>query len=65
MQLVRRANDYSSNDGDVVTPWKALLLNNVAAGRECVMRRNDATLTAPPRGYDSVGFPGLVLSRGN
>lgn len=38
-----------------MTQWKALLLNNVAAGREYVMYYDDTTLTTPPKGHNSVG----------
>lgn len=59
MPFACRANDYSGNDKGAVTPWKALLLTNVAAGREYVMRQNDTTLKAPPQGYNSVSAPVL------
>ncbi|KAF9650501.1 hypothetical protein BDM02DRAFT_3140877 [Thelephora ganbajun] len=58
-----KASDRSSDDKSVVTPWKALLLNNVAAGHECVMRYGDTTLKEPPPGYNSVyGQAGGILN---
>ena len=33
---------------------KAVLLNNVVVGKGYKMHQNNETLTAPPKGYDSV-----------
>lgn len=49
-----RAIDYSGNDKGLESPWVALLLSKVAAGKGCVTRHENTTLTAPPQGYDSV-----------
>jgi len=52
-----KANDYSGNDPNkgVVTPWRAMLLASVAAGREYHVMHCDGTpLRPPPEGFDSV-----------
>ena len=39
----------------VVSPWRAMLLASVAAGREYhVMHCDGTTLAPPPEGFDSV-----------
>jgi hypothetical protein len=58
-QLVYRANDYSSNDKNIDTPWVALLLSKVSTGNEWVIRQDNTALTAPPQGYDSVSVSGM------
>ena len=49
-----RADTYSKND--CTSNWKAMLLNNVVVGRGCKMTFDNATLTKPPAGYDSVSI---------
>jgi hypothetical protein len=48
-----RSNDYSYNE--CKSSLKAILLNKVVVGKGCKLLHDDATLTAPPAGYNSVG----------
>jgi hypothetical protein len=57
--LTSRSNDYSKNAG-INSDWKALLLNNVVVGKGKKLTQNDTSLTAPPKGYDSVRVFWLV-----
>jgi len=55
-----KANDYSTS---TVSPWKAMLLNDVVMGKAIKLTWTDTSLTEPPQGYDSViGEPGGGLN---
>jgi hypothetical protein len=49
-----RSNDYSENASSCNSQLKAILVNNVVVGKGYKMLQDDASLTAPPSGYDSV-----------
>jgi len=52
-----KANDYVEEWGG--SPYRAMLLSEVAIGNEALTTTNHKTLTEPPYGYDSViGVPG-------
>ncbi|KAE9399605.1 ADP-ribosylation [Gymnopus androsaceus JB14] len=47
-----KSNDYSHNE--CRCSLKAILLNRVVVGKGCKLLQDNVSLTAPPRGYDSV-----------
>ncbi|KLO05182.1 ADP-ribosylation [Schizopora paradoxa] len=49
-----KSDDYSQNNGQVQSQWKALLLNKVVVGRGHRLTQGDTTLTNPPIGFDSI-----------
>lgn len=56
----QRSDNYSTNV-NIKTTLKAILLNKVVVGKVCKMTCDNGQLTAPPVGYNSVGFSFFTL----
>jgi len=49
-----KSDDYSQNNLQGQSDWKALLLNKVVVGRGHKVTQSDSTTTGPPPGFDSI-----------